>query len=120
MSNLAAGLFPGVDGLELGLGAGVLNLAGEGLVELGQLVEIVADSPKSLGILDCGCDLGQLVAFAKDDLFGLVVEKANEGLGPGFIDREIELELLLWSAVCVSEDGDVGLEDPGRGLWGGV
>jgi hypothetical protein len=120
MSNFATGLFLGVDGLELGLCAGQLDLAGEGPVELGQLVEIFTDSTETLGFFDCGGDVSQLVTFAEDDLFGFVVEKPNKGLGPWFIDREVELELLLWSAISVPEDGDVGLEDPGRGLWGGL
>ena len=42
----------------------------------------------------------------------------NEGLGPWFVDGEVELEFLLWSAVGVSKDGDVCLEDPGGSLWG--
>jgi len=82
MSNLATGLFLGVDGLELGLCTGELDLAGEGLVELGQLVEILADGPEALGFFDCGGDVSQLVALSKDYLFGFVVEKSNEGLGP--------------------------------------
>lgn len=120
MSDFATGLFLGVDGLELSLCAGELDLAGEGLVELSQLVEIVADGPEALRLLDCGSDLSELFTFSKDDLLGFVVEKANEGLGPWFVDGEVELELLLWSAVCVPEDGYVGLEDPGGCLWGGV
>jgi hypothetical protein len=120
MANFGTGLFLGVDGLELGLCAGELNLAGEGSVELSQLVEIVTDCSEALRLLDCGSDLGQLFAFSKDDLFGFVVEEANEGLSPWLADGEVELELLLWSAVGVSEDGHVGLEDPSGGLWGGL
>jgi hypothetical protein len=45
MSNVTSGLFLGIDGLELSLGAGELDLVGEGLVELSQLVEILTDSP---------------------------------------------------------------------------
>ena len=119
MTNSTPGLFLGVYGLELGLCAGELDLAGEGLVELSQLVEIFTDGSKTLGFPDCGGDVSQLVALSEDDLFCLVVEKPNEGLGPWFVDREVELEFLRWSAVSVSEDGDVGLEDPGGGLWGG-
>ena len=118
--DLAAGLLLGVDGLELSLCARELDLAGEGLVELGQLVEIVADGPETLGFFDCGGYVSQLLALPKDDLFCFVVEKADEGLGPGLIDREVELELLLWGAIRMAEDGDVGLEDPGRGLWGSL
>ena len=61
-----------------------------------------------------------MVPLSKDDFFGFVVEKPNEGLGPWFTDREIELELLLWGTISVSEDGYVGLEDPSGGLWGGL
>ena len=120
MSNFASGLFLGVNGLELGLRTGELDLAGESLVELCQLVEIVTDGPEALRFLNCGSDVSQLVALPKDDLFGLVVEKSNEGLGPWLIDREVELEFLLWGAISVSEDGYVGLEDPGRSLGGGL
>jgi len=120
MSDFAAGLFLGVDGLELCLCAGELDLAGEGLVELSQLVEIFTNGSKALRLFDCVCDVGQLFALPKNDLFCFVVEKTDEGLGPWFVDREIELELLLWSAVGVSEDGDVCLEDPCGCLWGGV
>ena len=118
MANFGTGLFLGIDGLELGLCAGELDLAGEGPVELSQLVEILTDGTEALRLLDCGSNLSQLIAFSEDDLFGFVVEEMNEGLGPWFVDGEVELELLLWSAVGVSEDGDVCLEDPGGGLWG--
>jgi len=57
MSNLATGLFPGVDGLELGLCTGELDLAGEGLVELGQLVQIFTGCPEALGFFDCGSNV---------------------------------------------------------------
>jgi hypothetical protein len=53
-------------------------------------------------------------------IFGLVVEKTNEGLSPWLVDGEVELELLLWRAIGVAEDGHVRLEDPGGGLWGGL
>ena len=118
MANFGTGVFLGIDRLELGLCAGELDLVGEGLVELSQLVEIFTDGTEALRLLDCGTDLSQLFAFPKDDLFVFVVEETNKGLGPWFADGEVELELLLWSAVCVSENGDVGLEDPGGGLWG--
>jgi len=56
MSNFVTGLFLGVDGLELSLCAGELDLASEGLVELSELVEIVSDGPEALGLFDCGGD----------------------------------------------------------------
>jgi hypothetical protein len=120
MSDFATGLFLGVDGLELSFCTGELDLASEGLVELGQLVEIFTDGPKVLGLFDCGSDVGQLVAFPKDDFLCFVVEESNEGLGPWFVDGEVELEFLLWSAISVPEDGHVCLEDPGGRLWGGL
>ena len=42
-AELAARLFLGIDRLELGLCAGELDLASEGLVELSKLVEILTD-----------------------------------------------------------------------------
>ena len=42
-TELAARLFLGIDRLELGLCAGELDLASEGLVELSKLVEILTD-----------------------------------------------------------------------------
>ena len=49
----------------------------------------------------------------KDYLLCFVVEKADEGLGTGLIDREVELELLLWGAIRMAEDGGIGFGDPG-------
>ena len=118
--NFATGLFLGVDGLQLSLCSGELDLAGEGFVELCQLVEIVTDGPEPPGFFDSGRNLNQLFAFPKDDFFGFVVEKMNEWTSPWFVDREIELEFLLRSTISVSKDCYVGLEDPGGGLWGGL
>ena len=120
MANSGTGLFLGIDRLELSFGAGEFDLAGEGLVELSQLVEILADGSETLRFLNCVSDLSQLFVLSKDDFFGFVVEEANEGLSPWFVDREVELELLLWSTICVSEDGYIRLEDPSGGLWDGL
>ena len=120
MANFGTGLFLGIDGLELGLCARELDLASEGLVELSQLVEILADGTEGLRLLNCGSDLNQLFTFSKDDLFGFIVKEKNEGLSPWFANGEVEFELLLWSTVGVSEDGHVGLENPSGGLWGGL
>jgi len=120
MANFGTGLFLGIDGLELGLCARELDLASESLVELSQLVEILADGTEGLRLLDCGSDLNQLFTFSKDDFFGFIIKEKNEGLSPWFANGEVEFELLLWSAVGVSEDGHVGLEDPSGGHWGGL
>jgi len=120
MANFGTGLFLGIDGLELGLCARELDLASKGLVELSQLVEILADGTESLRLLDCGSDLNQLFTFSKDDLFGFIIKEKNEGLSPWLANGEVEFELLLWSAVGMSEDGYVGLEDPSGGFWGGL
>jgi hypothetical protein len=120
MSKFGAWLLLGIDGLELGLGTRELDLASKGLVELGQFGEIFTDGPEALRFLDSGSDLSQLVALSKDDFFCFFVEKANEGSSPWFVDREVELELLLRSSVGVSEDSYVCLEDPGGGFWGGL
>jgi len=57
MSNFTTGLFLGVDRLELGLCTGEFDLAGEGLVELGQLVQIFTGCPEALGLFDCGSNV---------------------------------------------------------------
>ena len=113
MSKIGSGLSLGIYRFELGLGTGELDLASEGLVELSQLAEIVTDGPEALRFVDSASDLDQLFAFSKDDFLGFVVEKADEGLSPWFVDREVEFEFLLRGTVGVSEDGDVCLEDPG-------
>lgn len=120
MSDFAAGLSLRVDGLKLGLCAGELDLAGEGLVELSQLIKIVANGPETLCFFDRGSDLDQLFALPKDNFFCFIVEETNEGLSPLFVNGEVELEFLLWGTISVSEDGHVGLEDPGGGFWGGI
>lgn len=120
MANSASGLLLGVDGLELSLSAREFDLASEGLVELSQFVEILPDCSEALRFLDCRSDLNQLLALSKDDFFGFVVEKTNEGPSPWFVDREVELELLLWGAIRVPEDSHVRLEDPSGRLWGGL
>ena len=109
MSNIGAGLFLGVDGLELGLCTGELDLAGEGLVELSQLVEILPEGSETLRFVDSGSNLNQLFALSKDDFLRFVVEDTNERSSPWFVDGEVELEFLLWSAVSVPEDGHVRL-----------
>ena len=113
MPNFATGLFLGVDRLELGLRAGELDLAFEGFIELDQLFKMVASGTETLGFFDSGSDLGQLFAFSKDDLFCFVIEKANKGSSPLFVDGEVELEFLLWSTIGVSKDSYICLEDPG-------
>jgi len=57
MSNFTTRLFLGVDRLELGLCTGEFDLASEGLVELGQLVQIFTDGPEVLGFFDCRSDV---------------------------------------------------------------
>ena len=49
----------------------------------------------------------------KDYLLCFVIEKVDEGLGTGLIDREVKLELLLWGAIRMAEDGGIGFGDPG-------
>ena len=116
MSSFASGLLLRVDRFELGLRAREFDLAGEGLVELSQLVEIVTNGSKTLRLLDSGSNLGQLIAVSEDDFFRFFVENANEGLSPWFVDREVELEFLLRSSISVPKDSHVRLEDPGGGL----